>query len=287
MMSFLIGCVVSVAVPAPANAENEAAKAFTAGNALLAKADFDGALEAFRTAARTDTENQEYAQRYAMLRQVIRMRKNSATERNAEQWLKTAAALRTFYHDHRLYSEALPLDKECHRRRQSAESAVHLAETQLALGVHSEAAQMLAGLTQEQTSPRTRVLHGLALARLGQIDEAKKTAKAPGRIKDDVGPRYFYDLARIHALAGEAKKTSKTLTRSFELTPPSRLDAFRAEVKECKDFGSVLGATDFASVLETRSRVKESKCSKGAGCGKCPKRAQCAHKHAKPEKKKP
>ncbi len=287
MMGFLIGCVASVVVPTSASADNEAAEAFTAGKAFLAKANFDGALEAFSTAARTDSKNKEYAQQYALLRQVIRMRKTAATERNAERWLQAAAALRTFYHDNSLYSEALPLDKEFYRRRRSAETAVHLAETQLALGLHSEAADMLTGLSQKQASPRTRALQGLALARLGKIDEAKKAAKTRGRIKDDVGPRYYYDRARIHALAGEAQNTSRMLTKSFELTPPSRLDAFRAEVKECKDFGTVLSATGFARVLETRSKVKESKCSMGAGCGKCPKRAKCAHKHAEPDQKKP
>ena len=284
---YLVGCVASVAVPAVARPVDDPAAAFAAGKALLAKADFEGALEAFRTAAKTNTKNQEYAQQYAMLRQVIRMRSDCPKVRDAERWLKTAAALRTFYHDHGLHSEALPLDKECHRRRRTAESAVLLAETQLALGMHSQAVEMLGGLTKEQTSPRTRVLHGLALAHLGNTGEAKKTAKVPRRLKDDLGPRYFYDLARIRALAGDSRSAFKTLTRSFELTPPSQLDAFRAEVKRCQEFSAFLSATGFVRALETSSKIKESGCSKGPGCGKCPKRAKCGTKTAKGEKKGP
>ena len=277
IMSLLVGCVVSVAVPALAEPAEEAAEAFATGEALLAKADFNGALQAFRTAAKTDPENREYAQQYAMLRQVIRMRRDCRKERDAERWLKMAGALRTFYHDHHLCAEALPLDQERHRRHRSAESAVLLAETQLASGMHSEAVELLSGLTKEQTSPRTRVLHGLALARQGQIDEAKMLAEEAGRATDEAEPHYFYDLARLQALVGDSKGAFQALIRSFELTPPSQLDAFKVEVQGCKDFNALVSTADFAEALETPSKVKESECSKGPGCGDCPRRAKCGH----------
>ena len=156
----LIGCVALAAAPAVATPTEDAAKAVATGQALLAKADFDGALKAFKSAARTDRENQEYAQQYAMLRQVARMRRDCPKERDAEKWTKMAAALRTFYHDHDLFSEALPLDTELHRRQPSAESAVLLAETQLALGMDSQTVELLGGLNAKQTSPRTKRAEG-------------------------------------------------------------------------------------------------------------------------------
>ena len=280
IVSFLVGCVVSVAMPALAGAE-KATEGFAAGEALLAKGDFDGALKAFGAAAKADAENQEYAQQYAILRQVIQMRKDYLTEQDTERRLKMAGALRTFYLDHHLYSEALPLDQERYRLHPSAESAVLLAETQLSLGMHSETVELFGSLTKEQTSPRTVVLHGLALARLGQTDKAKKLAEEPPQVTDDAGPRYFYDLARLQALVGDSKGVFQALTRSFELTPPSRLDVFKAEAGECKDFGALVSTADFVKVLETPSKVKESKCSQGAGCGKCPMRAKCGSKNPK------
>ena len=287
MVSFLVGCVLSAAMPALAGPAAEAATAFAAGKALLSKADFDGALEAFKTAARTAPQNQEYAQQYAMLRQVVRMRGGCAEERDAERWLKKAGALRTFYYDHHLYAEALPLDQERHRRHRSAQSAVLLAETQLALGAYSQAVELLAGLTEQQASPRARVLHGLALACQGRIDQAKEMAETPGQVTDDTGPGYFYDLARLRALLGHSQEAFQALTRSLELTPPSQLEAFKAEVKECKDFSALVSTADFLKVLETSSKVKESGCSKGAGCGKCPMRAKCESKNAKSGQKGP
>lgn len=287
ILSLLVGCLASVVDPVLAEPANEADQAFASGRALLLKADFAGAFEAFKTAAKADSENLEYAQQYAMLRQVIRMRSDLATERDAKRWLKMVGALRTFYYDNSLYSEALPLDRECHRRHHSTESAVLLAETQLALGMHSQAVEMLRAVPKKQASPRTRVLHGLALAHMEDTKQAKKIAKVPWLLKDDLGPRYFYDLARLRALTGNAKKAFKALTRSFELTPPSQLEGFKTQVRQCEVFSSLQSSAGFAKALTTNSKVKESDCSKGAGCGKCPKRAKCGTKGAENGKKGP
>ena len=280
----ILGVVSAAAMPALAGSAEEAAEKFAAGKALLAKADFDGALKAFKKAAKKDAKNQEYAQEYALLRQVIGLRKTCAKERDAEKWLTTAGALRTFYYDHNLYSEALPLDQERHRRQRSAESAVLLAETQLALAMHSEAVEMLAGLAKAEASPRAAVLRGIALARLGRIDEARELAGESRQVTDDAGPRYFYDLARLQALTGNSMSALEALTRAFELTPPSLIDGFRAEAKECKDFAALQASSDFAKVLETSSKVKESKCSSGTSCGKCPMRSKCSGKDQKGNK---
>jgi tetratricopeptide (TPR) repeat protein len=287
LVSIVVGCLVSTAKPALTKPVNEAGRAYASGKAMLLKADFDGALEAFKAAAKAAMENQEYGQQYAMLRQVTRMRRDLPKEQDAERWLKMARALRTFYYDNGLYSEALPLDRKRNRRHQSTESAVLLAETQLALGMYSQAVEMLRALPKKQNSPRTRVLHGLALTHMGNTKEAKRTAKVPWLLKDDLGPRYFYDLARLRALSGDSKKACKALTRSFELTPPSQLGSFKAKVRECDDFNTLQSTAGFVKALKTTSKIKESSCSKGTGCGKCPQRAKCGTKSAKDDKNGP
>jgi hypothetical protein len=150
--------------------------------------------------------------------------------------------------------------------------------------MHSETVEMLGSLTTEQTSPRAAVLGGVALARLGRIDEARELADESRQVTDDAGPRYFYDLARLQALTGNSPSTFEALARAFELTPPSQIDGFRAEVKECKDFAALLAGSDFAKVLETPSKVKESGCSGGTACGKCPMRSKCGSKDHKDDK---
>ncbi len=276
-----VGCLVSAALPALAGTREDASASFETGNALLAKADFDGALAAFKTAAMTGSGNQEYAQQYAVLRQVVQLRKACPRVRDANTWLKIAGALRAFYYDHGLYTEALPLDEERHRRLPSAESAVLLGETQLALRMHAVALETLKSLEKEHQSPRSTVLCGLALARMGQLDAAKKLAgQAKGATKETT-PAYFYDLGCVKALVGDSKGAYRALTQSFERTPPSRLAALKARVKACKDLNGLAKTAEFARVLETPSKVKESQCSMGTSCGKCPMRAQCQDGSAK------
>ena len=92
MVSFLAGCVVLAATPAFAGPAEKAAEVFSAGKALLAKSDFDGALEAFEKAARADARNVEYRRHYAILRQVISMRRQLAKEKDHDRWVAMAAA---------------------------------------------------------------------------------------------------------------------------------------------------------------------------------------------------
>ena len=277
--------------PSAAGSETEtavdASKAFAEGRAFLGRADFDAALNSFRIAAKNDDKNREYSQQYAMLRQVLRMRRDCPQEKNTERWLKIAGALRAFYYEHGLYSEALPLDQERHQRHRSAESATMLAETQLAMGMDSQTVEMLGCLTEEQVSPRSRVLHGLALAHLGETDLAKQAAGQSQQITDDVGPRYFYELARLRAAVADVNGATSALVRSLELTPPSQLEGLKAEVEKCKDFRTLVGTPGFAQALSTPSKIDESACSQGSACGNCPQQAACGKEAGEGDKGRP
>jgi len=261
-----------------AGSAEKAAAAYADGEKLLAASDFSGALKAFKNAARADKKNQDYAQQYAMLRQVIRMRERCATEKDTERWLQMAGALRSFYTDHRLYAEALPLDRERFKRSPSSESAAMLAETLVARELDSEAVEMLTALPPKQTSSRTIALHGLALAHLDQLDKAKKVAANLQGVKGEASPAYQYDLARLCSLTSNESGAIKALTSAFEQTPPSRLVSFKTEAMKNPDLANVARTDAFASAMKTQSKVKESDCSKGPGCGKCPKKAKCGKK---------
>lgn len=274
IVNLLAACVVMASVPALAGPTEDGAKAFAGGKALLAKAKFDEALKAFVTAARTDAGNQEYQQTYVMLRQVVRMREKIQKEQDPDQWMSMARALRTFYYDNRIYSESLPLDRKIHEKHLAPDSAVMLAETLLALDKNAEAIEVLGGPSRENATPRASVLLGLAIARQGRIDEARALAEK-ARVERDADPRVFYELARLHAVTGDSQGSLKALTRSFELTPPGRLDVLKEEAEGCTDFSDLASSDDFARVLKTQSGMEESSCSKGPACGSCPRRATC------------
>ena len=277
--SIIVGfVVVAVTIPALAGPAEDAAKAFAQGKALLAEGDFHGALEAYREATANDLKNsQGYRQHYSMLSQVIRLRMKIEKEQDPDRWDKMAAALRSFNADNNLHSEALAIDQESHKRHRVTASAIALAETQLALDMSSEAINTLSGLGQEERTPRARALLGLALARQGQIDQAKELAAKVDAGKDS-GPRLLYDLACLRARIGDTQGALEALTRCFELTSPYRLGSLKADAQTCSDFAAFAGASGFARALETQSKVKASGC--GGKCTGCSKKSSAKCKQA-------
>jgi hypothetical protein len=279
-----LGSTLAMADPA-----EEAAKAFAKGRTMLAGADFDGALEAFKIAATTDKANQEYRQQFAMLRRVMQMRSRIEGEQNPEHWESMARALRNYYHEHAIFSEALPLDTKRQSERPCTDSAVMLAETQLALGMDAEVIETLGSLGKAEATPQAKVLMGIAYAHRGYPGDAKHAAGHLG-LPADAAPDVCFQFARLHALIGDNGQALAALRQSFERTPPSRLDDARADAESCADFASLAGSPEFAEALATPSTIQESGCSGGAGCGSCPKRAKsggcggCAAKRAAGEK---
>ncbi len=267
-------CTGAMASPALAGSAERAAESYKQGDVLLAQGDFDGAVKAFAAAVKADRDNEDYRQQYALVRQIVKLRKRIGKERNPEKWEKSARALRAFYYEHRIYSEALSLDREFHTRLDNAESAAMLAETELNLGMNDEAAELLAGLDSQQATPRSHALLGIALARQGKLDDARGVAEKC-QLPDDAGPGVYFDVARLRALLGDASDALAMLTRCCESTLPSRLEALKYRAKECKDFRALAAGPEFAKVLETPSKIKESGCSSGSSCGKCPSRTSC------------
>lgn len=274
-ISAAFAALMFCATPGWASSPDQARAAFARGGKLLAEGDFDAALKSFATAAKADAENQEYRQQYSLLRRVIKMRKRIEKEKNPEKWQASAEALRAFYYEHGVYTEALPLDRQVHAKQNTAQSAAMLAQTQLELGMNAEAADVLAGLEESEATPATRALLGIALARQGQLEQAKDVARQCAAPKD-AKAGLLWDLARLHALLGDASDALSLLTRCFESIPPSRLDLAKTEAKNSKDFATLVASAEFTRALETKSKVKESSCSGGSSCGSCPSRSGCS-----------
>jgi tetratricopeptide (TPR) repeat protein len=287
----IIGLTLVAAALTPnalrAAAPDAGARDFADGQALLAKADFDGALKAYAAAAKADTANEEYRAQYSLLRQVIKMRERIDAEKNPEKWLSTAQGLHSFYLDHSIFTEALALERQMHAKLNTAESAAALASTELQMGMNAEAAELLGGLAEDAVTPQARALLGIALARQGKTEQARSVAEKCV-LPADAGPGVLWDAARLRALLGDAGEAVKLLVRSFEATPPRHLDMAKQDTKESKDFASLLASAEFAKALETASKVKESGCSGGSSCGNCPSRGSCSSKggHASEPNKK-
>ncbi len=276
-----LGCAFLSSGLVWAGPAEDGARVFSEGKTVLAQGDFPKALECFATAVKSDRKNAEYRAAYSLLRQVTEMRRRLENNPNAKKWKSIARGLRTYYHENKVHTEALALDRRIHARLNNAASAAMLAETELTLGMNVEAAELLAKFNDQKGTPRTRLLLGIALARQGQADQARSVAGAL-TLPKDAGPGLFLESARFHALLSQPQEAMQMLARSFELTPPSRLEGAKDYARQCEDLESLRKQSAFAEVFKTKSKVPESKCSQGSSCGKCPHRSSCK----KDEKKK-
>jgi hypothetical protein len=251
-----------------------AAELFDQGEKLLAKGEFDAALQSFATAARADKGNQEYAQRYAIVKRIVDLRGRLGAEKKPQQWEYMARALRAFYVNERIYPELLKLDQAIHTKLNSAESAAMLAETQLAMDQNAAAVQTLSDLEPSKRTAMAQLLLGIALVRSGKADQAKQIAEKFS-LPNDAGPTVTYTAARLHAAVGDSAKAMTLLKACFEGTLPSQLDGFKSHAKTCPEFAAMASTPEFAAAMKTESKMPESKCSGGSSCAGCPMRGKC------------
>jgi thioredoxin-like negative regulator of GroEL len=264
LVTALVG-TVTLALPALGA---EAAAAFEKGEALLAQGNFEGAFDAFKAASQADPDEAKYFRYAALLRRVINIREQLATETDDEMWQRMSGALYTFYRIHHVDREAVTLATEMHKRAGSGETAVMLADAQLEVGENEAALKTLAALPQAQQTPHTTVLHAVALARTDGDDAAAVIARDFEMPKDCDGALCF-DAARMYALVGSDDVALKTLVCAFEGTPANLLDDVKGRAKTCVDLAGLRAAPAFATALETASKVK-------GGCGGCANKGSCS-----------
>lgn len=254
---------------------DEAARFFSDGNNALRDGKLPQALQCYGEASRLDRDNQSYRDQYLLVRRVIKIRNLIEKEKDAEKWLGMALSLRGFYYDNHIHAEALALDRRIHATVGTADSATMLAESLLAVGENKDAVELLSGIGEK--TPETEVFLGLGLARLGMEQKAGEIAERLAA--DRHSPQVEYHLARICALLGNVEGAAQALKSCFEQVPPSQLEAIKAQARECKDFTVAAASPDFAEVFATRSQVKESRCSSGSDCSRCPGRSSCGDKN--------
>ncbi|MFH1923671.1 MAG: hypothetical protein ABIP48_27745 [Planctomycetota bacterium] len=270
-----VGVAFGLALFCSVTAHAETAEqAFIRGNTLLAKGSFEEALQAYSTAVRAERTNQQYGQQFMLVRRVTALRESLDRERDPQRWLRIAQSLRSFYISQGIHSEALSVDEKIHARLNTASSAGQLAETQLAMGRDAEASQALSALAPEQATTVTQALLAIALARQGQVGEARKIGEGIAR-PGSSDPGTLYVLSRMQAIVGNDGAALGLLTRCFEAVPPSRLGDLKMHAKQNPELAALASTDGFATAFQTESKVAESKCSEGSSCAGCPMRGGC------------
>jgi tetratricopeptide (TPR) repeat protein len=275
LTELVLGACVATMLAIPSLARCETPQESSArGKTLLAKGDYDGALAAYAAATRALPGDQEYRDQYSTLRRIVQLRARLRIEKEPQQWEYIARALHNLYVGHGRLGEAASLARELHTRVKAESSAILLAETELNLNRNAVAAEVLTSLDKGKSTAASRVLLAIALARQGKMDLAREVTRSVSAA-DSTDPGMTYMMARLYALIGNSVEATASLSRCLESLPRSRQDGVKNHARQCSDFANVVGSPEFKQALNAESKVGESECSGGSGCGNCPMRGGC------------
>ena len=283
-ISLLLSAIVWLAPHASADSADKARQLYESGRQLLAQGDFDAALKSYQAAAEANPEELNYQVRAAVLKRVISLRQALPKLENGPKWQPTIKALYAYYSEHGAHGEALSVANEFHAKAQSPDAVPMIANAHLNLSDNAAALEVLQKLPKDKMTPRSHALAGIACARLGQLDQAREhlsQIRAPEKPDAALG----FELARLQTLLGDTDSALGSLTTCFENTTPSRLGIIKQQAKSHTDLAGLQKAAAFARVLDTQSKITESKCSSGASCAQCPSRASCGSSQDEKEKK--
>jgi tetratricopeptide (TPR) repeat protein len=278
-LGLLLVALPALQAQAPAT-DGEATARREEGLALLRQGNFQGAMTACAQAYRLDPDNPTSLKLLMAVRSMVMTREALASVEEPARWERYARTLRTLYVTYRVHGELLPLDTQLHTRLGTAETAVLLAGTQLQQGLDREAAELLSGLEEPQRSLHARILEGIARARLGEQEQASALL-AQSSLPESPGPGVLFDMARLTSLLGQPEQALGHLRGALAGTPPSDLEELRRQAKQSGDLAAARDHDGFADALATASKVAQSSCSGGSGCGSCSMRDSCpsAQKH--------
>lgn len=243
------------------------------GEAKLQKLDLPAAMRAYSRAVKADPQNTEYRERFLELRRVTSIKHYVDSRPNADRWLPMVVTLHAFYLNEGLDTAALDIDRHAHTRLGNPTTAVLLSETLLRLDRPAEVVSTLAPRTSKTW--HEDVLLGIALARLGKMDDAKVIdQRVSGQDKSALVPVQLQDLARLKARLDDVPNALALLTASLEKTPSTAIEAARRRIRAEEDYANIRTLPSFAKVLATPSKVAQT-CSGGTSCGSCPNRGNC------------
>lgn len=272
LLPLLVVLLVSTSAAfAAETAEVPGMKAAAQGEALLDQGKVEEAARVYAEAVRMSPRHKGIVDRAMVLRRVVSLRRSAARGPKAKRWDATAAALHAFYLYEDLPSLAEDVAQRAYDHQPTDRTSVMVAEALLAGGKDAEAARHLSG--RKAPSAQERILHGIAMARLGHADAARSLT-ADVKLDAKAHPALRQDLARLKARLGDREAAYALLKTSFEETPVMALEAARKRVRTSPDFTALAGEKAFQDVLETPSKVKQT-CSGGSSCGSCPNRGSC------------
>jgi tetratricopeptide (TPR) repeat protein len=273
-MAALLLILISSPTLCGADETPKAVHYFDHGMMHLRQGQLEAALAAFQQASEAEPQTERYSRQAMIVKRVIGIRKYVDENGASPKWERMASALHAFYLQHQGHAPALALARRAHGLLKNGGSEARLAEALLASGHDAETATLLGAKVTWPRDLRHGVFYGIALARLGRADDARKLAPRLVPAKD-AEPTLLRDRARLDTLLGDRAAALGRLQAAFVATPDTGLVQMKDSVLQCPDFASLFGTPEFEKVMKTQSGVKTTSCSGGSDCGSCPKRGGC------------
>ncbi len=235
-----------------ANADR-AADHYDRGRAMLAQADLLGAFSAFSMAVALEPANPVFREEMHQLRRVLELRYELDSIKDHAAWRSASYELYDYYENYEIHNEQLSIAVSIHDRYHSPDSTVLLANAHLALGHETEALFVLERLPASRRTVHVEVLHGVTLARMGRLDQARKVARRV-HVPDRPDWRLHFDCARLYTLVGDYDRSYSLLEVSLGATDDRWLKQRKSYIGKCRDFQKLPRNQKFGRVMHFGSR---------------------------------
>ncbi len=212
------------------------------------------------------------------LKQAVRLEKILGRKEHPK-WASAADWLYRFYSKNKVPTSLLELCKAASVRFDGNEKwTLRLAQSQMNLQRNEDALATYRALLEKADLPSYHALIAVLLARMDDVDAAKKELAAIPRTAQ--GSSLYYNIACAYAVMGEEKRAASKLRRAFELTPPSELLALKKQAFADGDFLGLRKSKVFKAAFQTISLVPEKAAVKDE-CKTCPSKGSCSEEEKK------
>lgn len=219
---------------------------------LLREADFDGALNAFQLALRTDFNNKKLIREFETLRQMIKLREELNNGLSALRWKLVSERLRKYYMDNSICRENIELSLKMYNRSHSAVHAGYVVEAFIQAKSFREALFFLE--TLDENDPLFRIDRASVYLAMDDISKARHLVRSLSA-NHFCSSEELLRLARIQAATGLHATAVKTLKACFRQTPKSLLAKTKQIATSCPEFEPILASSEFGEALTTRSEI--------------------------------
>lgn len=273
----LLALVGSLSAQVPAPAAKPQKKPATpavvqAGYDMIRQGRLSQALAHFKKLEAEKPGNRWSEKAIPPLTKSVQLEKIIATDEHPK-WVSAADWLQQFYTANKVPTGLLALSQRaCNKFPGDEGWTVRHAHALAANQQDGKALAIFEKLIVKGDKPEYRAKSAVLLARMKRAEASLRQLEA---IEDGGKTAVVtYDVACAFALMGEVEKAGKSLTRAFELTPPSALAKFKKQAVEDRDLVRLKGTEVLTAALRTESGVSELEAVK-SGCEGCPSKSTC------------